>query len=407
MMMQLDRIVIVGGSLGGLRAAQTLRGKGFAGAIAVIGEETAAAYNRPPLSKAVLRGDMDLTDVLLDAPDSLDIEWRRGSPATALDLRSRILKTAQGDEISWDGLVLATGVKPRIPSIPGVCLEGVHFLRTFEDAKRLREDLRPGARLTIIGAGFIGCEIAASARALGLEVTVVDPAERPLSRVLAPELAASIAELHRTNGVEFRLQRSVTSISGAERAMRVVLDDGTSVPSDVIVVGVGSIPAADWLRGSGLEVADGVLCDETCRALGGDGRVVAAGDVANWPHEGYGGRRMRVEHWSQAGEQAEAAATALLQPDWNSPFRPVLSLWSDQYDRKLQVLGAPWLGDRTKVTQGSLNDTRFFAECFDGERLVGVVAMNMPGKIAGARRRIEASMTPPGSAAAERVRGIA
>jgi 3-phenylpropionate/trans-cinnamate dioxygenase ferredoxin reductase subunit len=164
MMMQLDRIVIVGGSLGGLRAAQTLRDKGFAGAIAVIGEETAAAYNRPPLSKAVLRGDMDLTDVLLDAPDSLDIEWRRGSPATALDLRSRILKTAQGDEISWDGLVLATGVKPRIPSIPGVCLEGVHFLRTFEDAKRLREDLRPGARLTIIGAGFIGCEIAAGAR---------------------------------------------------------------------------------------------------------------------------------------------------------------------------------------------------------------------------------------------------
>jgi 3-phenylpropionate/trans-cinnamate dioxygenase ferredoxin reductase component len=406
--MQLERIVVVGGSLAGLRTAQSLRGNGYERAIVVIGEETVAPYNRPPLSKAVLRGDMNLTDLTFDAPDDLDIEWRRGSPATALELRARIVKTARGDEIPWDGLVVATGVTPRVPNIPGLNLAGVHYLRTFDDAQHLRKDLLPGARLTIIGAGFIGCEVAASAQAMGLQVTVVDPAQRPLSRVLGPEFAATVAELHRANGVEFRLQRSVISISGTERVTGAVLDDGACVPSDVIVVAVGSAPAVDWLRDSGLEVGDGVLCDETCRALGGGGRIVAAGDVANWPHEGYDNRRMRVEHWTQAGEQAEAAANALLQPNWDSPFRPVLSLWSDQYDRKLQILGAPCFGDRTEVKHGSFNDRKFFAECFEGERLMGVVAINMPGKIAGARGRVEAGMTRPGNrTATEHIRTVA
>ena len=397
--MTLDRIVVVGGSLAGLRAVQGLRELGFGRAVTVIGEEALPPYTRPPLSKAVLRGTAELGDLLFDVPESLDVQWRQGAAAMALDRSARTVTLAGGEAVPWDGLVIATGAKPRIPAIPGVGRRGAHFLRTFADAQALRADLVPGARLTVIGAGFIGCEIAASARGLGLAVTVIDPADTPLSRILGRELGMAVADLHRANGVEFLLGRSVIAIAGSDRVEGVLLDDGRRIETDVVTIGVGSVPATDWLAGSGLNLANGVMCTAACRAIGGAGRIVAAGDVANWPHEGYAGQRMRIEHWTQAGEQADAAAAALLAPARTTPFRPVLSLWSDQYGRKLQVLGAPWLGTRTEVVDGSLPAWKFFALSWDGPRLMGTMGMGMPGKVAGSRGQVEAAMTPGAAAA--------
>ena len=252
--------------------------------------------------------------------------------------------------------------------------------------------------VVVVGAGFIGCEVAASAVHMGLRVTVVDPAAAPMQRVLGLELGAAAQRLHEQHGVSFRMGRTVVGLQGAAAVSSVRLDDGEWICADVVVVGIGAVPNTGWLRDSGIACANGVVCDASCLVPGTQGRIAAAGDVANWPHAGYGGRRMRVEHWSQAAQQGEAAALALLDPAAAPPFAPTLSMWSDQYGRKIQAVGAPWLGDRIQVEEGSVESHKFAATAWEAERLVGAVTFAMPARVGAYRNRLEWSPAGAGVA---------
>lgn len=379
-------IVVIGASLAGLRAAEALRLNGFAGNLTIVGEENVPPYNRPPLSKQILTGKYAPDDLRLPCADDLGARWALGRRATGLDVAGR-LDLDDGTTLAFDGAIVATGVSPRRPTVPGAALPGVHVLRTLDDALALKAALLPGRRLVVAGAGFIGCEVAASARQLGLEVTVIDPAPAMMGRVLASELSSVFEAIHRDRGVAFLPGRTVTAIEGAGHVEAVMLDDGTRCEADVVVFGIGSLPATGWLEGSGLTLANGLVCDEFCLALGGEGRIAAAGDVAAWRNPAYGGALMRVEHWSNAVDQAAAAAANLLA-ERKVPYAPLMSLWSDQYEFKLQALGAPALGDRTVIAHGSLPDRKFVAECWAGERLVGVIGVNMPPRVASYRGRL-------------------
>ncbi len=380
-------VVVVGASLAGLRAAETLRQEGFDGRLTMVGAEARRPYNRPPLSKQLLTGkhspeQLDFPDV-----DALGAEWRLGRVAVRLHAAERRVVLDDGTEIAFDGAVLATGVVPRLPGVPGWDLPGTHLLRTLDDALALRAELRPGRHLVVVGAGFIGCEVAASARELGLAVTLVDPVGHPMSRLLPPELGAVFSGIHAEKGVDLLFGRAVTAIGGDSAVCSVTLDDGSILPADAVVFGGGSLPATDWLTGSGLVLGNGIQCDAFCLARGGGGRIAAAGDVAAWPNLAYGGAMMRVEHWSNAVDQATAAARNLfLGP--RQAYTPLMSMWSDQYEYRLQALGAPAFGSRMAVAQGSVMERRFLAEFHDGERLTGIVALNMPARVAGYRRRL-------------------
>ena len=391
-MPHLHRIVVVGASLAGSRAAEALRQAGFDGHLTIVGAEPHPPYNRPPLSKQLLLGKQTPQDVALPLAENLRADWRLGAAAQSLNQADRTVTLAGGERLPYDGLVLATGLLPRRPTVPGADLAGVHVLRTLDDALAVRRELRLGTHVVVVGAGFVGCEVASACRALGCEVTIVDTVPVPLGRVLGSKVGTVVAELHQENGVRLLLGRAVAAFEGDRRVQAVRLADGSRIRADVVVAGLGARPATDWLIGSGLDLSDGVACDDRCLAVGGEGRVVAAGDVASWPHPGYGGRRMRVEHWSQAVDQAEAAARALVSPASVEPFSPVLSFWSDQHRQRLQAVGAPWLADRFEITDGSLAERRFVAAYWSVDRLVGAVTMNMPGGLAAYRSRLIASM---------------
>lgn len=385
-----DRIVVVGASLAGQRAARALRSAGFTGELTLVGEERHVPYNRPPLSKAVLRGDMGFSELMLDREaQRLDVAWRLGTRATRLDVANGIVGLADGSTVNFDAALIATGVSARRLEVPGANLENIHYLRTFDDAEKLREALASATNLLVVGAGFIGCEVAASAVQMGIAVTVVDPAAVPMERVLGAELGLAAQRRHEEHGVRFLMGRSIVGFEGRHAVAAALLDSGERVRADVVVIGIGSVPNTSWLEGSGLECSNGVVCEETCLVPATQGRIAAAGDVANWPHPAYGGRRMRVEHWSQAAEQGEAAALALLDPCAARPYAPVLSMWSDQYGRKLQAVGAPWLGDRIQVSEGTIESHQYVAEAYLGVRLVGAVIFAMPSRAAKYRRRLE------------------
>ncbi|MEQ8441317.1 MAG: FAD-dependent oxidoreductase [Alphaproteobacteria bacterium] len=378
----LSRIAIVGGGLAGLRAAETLREMGFTGSLSIFSAEPHPPYNRPPLSKQYLTGDLEDEALYFPINRDLHCDIHLNAPVTRIRLNPGRLWVGDAEEPEeWDGLVLATGATPIRPPIDGLHLEGVHFLKSLPDGRRLRSAFLDAKQVVVVGGGFIGCEIAASARMHGLDVTIVDLANVLMLRALGSRLGAVMAEIHRKAGVQLKMGRSVKNILGAERATGVLLDDGTELEADLIVIGVGSTPDLNYLDGSGLTTGNGIICDAFCRVEGGYGRVAAAGDVANWPHPSYGGRRMRIEHWTQAAEQGEAAARALLSPKTTQPFNPVLSLWSDQYGKKLQAIGAPWLADAVEVVDEPGEDGRFFARCWSDQRLIGVVARAMPAKI--------------------------
>ena len=392
-------VAIVGASLAGLNAAEALRREGFDGPVTLIGAENHLPYDRPPLSKQVLAGEWEPERAALTDPEELaddGIEARLGVRATALDLAARELTLDTGETVAFDGLVIATGARCR--TIGGTeALEGVHVLRSLDDCLALRADFEATPRrVVVVGAGFIGAEVAATARGRGLEVTVVEALPTPLSRVLGDEMGQVCAEVHRDHGVDLRTGVGVSAVSGGGRVEQVTLSDGSTVDADVVVVGVGVIPNTEWLDGSGLRVDDGVVCDATCLAAEG---VTAAGDVARWPNRLFG-ETMRVEHWDNAAQQGSHAARRLID-DSTLPFTPVPWFWSDQYDRKIQLAGRVRPDDDVRVVTGSVAERRFAAIYGRAGQITGVLGFNRPRHVMRYRALIEQRATFDEALAAE------
>lgn len=379
-----SRIVVVGASLAGLRTTEELRRLGFAGTITLVGAEDHLPYDRPPLSKGFLAGTTDVEGLALRRQpyDELDLDLRLGVRATGLDVGARVLATDVG-EIPYDGLAICTGATPRrLPGQPD--LPGLHVLRTLEDAAALRADLARGGRLVVVGAGFIGAEVAATCRTLGTAVTVLEALPSPMVRGLGPRLGDTLAGLHRDHGVDLRTGVGIVGFTGDERVTGVELADGTTVAADVVLVGVGAAPATDWLAGSGLTVDNGIVCDATLLAAP---RVVAAGDVARWPDAAVAGGSVRLEHWTNATEQGVHAAARLLAGDGpGEAFSSVPFVWSDQYDVKIQCVGHVSGDDDIEIVDGSLQERRFVAIFGRAGRLTGAVAFSRPRVLMQYRR---------------------
>jgi len=380
-----ERIVVVGASLAGLRAAEALRRGGFTGTLVLVGAEEHLPYDRPPLSKQVLAGNWDADRVWLRKPDDyepLDLDLRLGQRATDLDVDGREVVLHGGERLPYDAAILATGAAPRrLPGTPQ--LHGVVELRNLDDALALRAAFEQQPRVVVVGAGFIGAEVAATGRQRGLDVTVLEALPVPLSRGLGDRMGMACAALHLDHGVDLRCGVGVAGFEGEERVSGVRLTDGSVVPADVVVVGVGVTPATAWLESSGLELNDGVVCDEHCRAAPG---VYAAGDVARWTNPLFD-ESMRVEHWTNAAEQGQAAAENLLAGEGRgTPYAPVPFFWSDQYDVKIQFVGRSRPGDDVEVVDGSLEAHRFVALYGREGRLVGCLGFSRPRLVMTYRR---------------------
>ncbi|HTO70569.1 MAG TPA: FAD-dependent oxidoreductase [Myxococcota bacterium] len=387
-MKPLERVVIVGASLAGLRAAESLRRLGYGGGLVLVGAEKHLPYDRPPLSKELLQGrwDVDKLGLRRQPYEDLALDLRLGVRATGLDLGAREVVLAGGAREPFDACLLATGASARrLPGQPE--LAGVHLLRSLDDALAIRAALAARPRVLVVGAGFIGSEVAASCRARGLEVTVVEPLPVPLARGLGEAMGSVCAALHRDHGVDLRCGVGVTRFEGHGRVERVSLSNGDSVEADLVVVGIGAAPETAWLAESGLRLEDGVVCDEFCAAAPG---VFAAGDVARW-HNPLFDEVMRVEHWSNAVEQGSYVAERLAGTDVGAaPFAPVPFFWSDQYDTKLQFAGRMRAGDDVRVVAGSLAERKFTALYGRADRLTGVLAFSRPRDLARYRRLIGA-----------------
>lgn len=377
-------IVVVGASLAGLRAAEELRRLGYDGTLTLVGAEPHLPYDRPPLSKDFLAGTTEADALALRRQpyDELGLDLRLGVRATGLDVDARVVRTDAGD-LAYDGLVVATGAAARrLPDQPD--LPGIHVLRTLDDALALRADLASASRVVVVGAGFIGAEAAATCRARGLAVTVLEALPSPMVRGVGTLIGDTLAGLHRDHGVDLRTGVGVAGFAGTDRVEQVLLADGSALDADVVLVGVGAVPVTDWLDGSGLTIDNGVVCDATLSAAPG---VVAAGDVARWPNPAAGGDLVRLEHWTNATEQGVAAAARLLAAEGEAePFSSVPFVWSDQYDVKIQVVGHVSGDDTVEVVDGSLDDRRFVALFGRGDRLTGAVAFSRPRLLMQYRR---------------------
>jgi NADPH-dependent 2,4-dienoyl-CoA reductase/sulfur reductase-like enzyme len=370
-------VAIAGMSLAGLRAAETLRREGFDGRIVAISGEAHLPYDRPPLSKELLRGESEPEQIVLrkQGVDDLELDWRLNTRATSLDLAAREITLSSGEPVAFDGLVIATGTTPRTLSQG----PNVVTLRTLDDALALRARLDGGPKVAIIGAGFIGAEVAASCRARRLDVTVLEALPQPMVRGLGPELGAVIAAVHRDHGVDMRTGVEVSAIEPAG----VRLGDGTLVSADVILVAIGVVPDTDWLDGSGLMIENGVVSDAT--GLVADD-VVAAGDVARWPNLLFDGELMRLEHWTNATEQGVHVARRLLGHE--EPFAPVPFVWSDQYDRKIQAVGIISADAAVHIAHGTLAERQFVALFGRSGRIMGALGFNRARMVMQYRRLI-------------------
>jgi NADPH-dependent 2,4-dienoyl-CoA reductase/sulfur reductase-like enzyme len=385
------RLVVVGASLAGLRAVEAVRRDGFDGEVTLVGAEEHLPYDRPPLSKEYLAAD--------ESPDpryreeatfagDLDVELLLGTPASALDTAARTV-TVGDRTVSYDGLVIATGAHARtLPGTEGI--GGVHTVRTLDDAIALRAALRGGApRLTVVGAGFIGSEVASVGRGLGLEVTILEALETPLARAVGERMGRALTHLHRRRGTEVRTGVAVDEALATDgRVHAVRLADGTEIATDVLVVGIGARPATEWLEGSGLTLDDGVVADETLAAAPG---VYVAGDIARWPNALFtdvAAGTMRLEHWTSAAEQGGRAARHAVDPASAKPYETVPYFWSDWYDGRVQFVGIA-AGDHVEVVAGDDAEGGPFTAIYRaGGRIVGALAVDMPAEVMKYRRLI-------------------
>ena len=384
------RIVIVGAGLAGHRAAQALRREGFDGELLIVGDEDHRPYDRPPLSKQLLAGSMEQDECFYDC-GGLDAEWVLGRPATDLDRATRRVRIGD-DELGYDGLIIATGRRAREwPGLPE--LEGFHTLRSLDDTRALRAAVRPGGKAAIVGAGFIGCEVAATLRGLGVdEVTLIDVAPHPMP-ALGPEIGRRAIELHERHGVRLRMATSVAMFEGRERVEAARLEDGERIETDFVLLALGSVPNTEWLSSSGLELHCGtVLCDAHCVAVGTED-VVAVGDVASYPHPSADGP-VWIEHWTNARDMGAVAATNLLKgPDMREPFVAVPTFWSDQYDVKIKAAGLPGIADGWRVVEEDPERPSLVVEAVRGDELVGAVVFNRNRTIIGYQRQLAEALT--------------
>jgi 3-phenylpropionate/trans-cinnamate dioxygenase ferredoxin reductase subunit len=396
-----DRIVVVGASAAGLAVAESARSAGYEGVLTLIGAEPHMPYDRPPLSKQFLTGEWDADALALRPPDALTrlgIDFRLGVPAAGLDTDASRVRLADGEQVSYDALVIATGTHARcLPGTNGIT--GVHVLRELDDARALRTALLAGGRLVVIGAGVLGMEAAAVARRLGLQVTVVDPLPLPMMRVVGTSIGEFLADLHRENAVDLRCGVGVRGLEtdhGRVHAVR--LDDGDVLPADVVLVAIGATPSVEWLAGSAVPIggpsqedgAGGVLCDGHGRSVG---NVWAAGDVAAWRLPDDSGYR-RVEHRLNASEQGRAVARSILDPQYLPPVS-VPYFWSDQYDVKLQSYGIPGAADGFVVVDGDLSDRRFVGAYVRDGVVTAAIGVGMVRSLRAWRAQIGQPMQVP------------
>ena len=381
-------VTVVGASLAGLTAARALRAHGYDGRIQIVGAERHRPYDRPPLSKEFLAGAVARAHLALESEQdgALDLRWRLGRRAVRLDPADRAVILDTGERLAGDGVIVATGAKAR--QLPGPRLPGVHTLRTLDDALEPRAALRPGARLVVIGAGFIGTEVASTARGLGLDVTVVTSGRTPLAGPLGHEMGTVCAALHAEHGVRL-VTGAARAVPVGDRRVRAVRLADADLPADIVVAGIGSVPCVDWLAGSGLRIDGGVLTDGRCAtAIPG---VVAVGDCAVAPSD-YSGALLRDGHWTHAQQQPAVAAATLLNREYRlPPVARVPYFWSDQYGARLQFAGQRRAGDTVEATEGDLDSRRFVAVYRRSGRPVAVLAMNQPKPFARWRRELAAS----------------
>ncbi|MEU1194585.1 FAD-dependent oxidoreductase [Streptomyces sp. NPDC005859] len=382
-------VAVVGASLAGLSAARSLRKRGYDGRLIVIGDELHRPYDRPPLSKEFLAGTLGEAELALEVDgEDLRAEWLIGVRATGLDHAARTLRLADGRKVQADGVVIATGAAARtLPGSEG--LAGVHTLRTLDDARALRDELSRGGRLVVIGGGFIGAEVASTACALGLDVTVVEAAPTPLAGPLGETMGAIVSALHTDHGVRLECGVGVKGLSGETRVDAVQLEDGRGIPADIVVVGVGARPNVEWLEGSGIALDNGVKC-------GADGRtslagVVAVGDCANW-YDPRAGHHRRVEHWTGARERPDAAVATLLAGGAVEPGVPRPPyFWSDQYGVKIQFAGHAVGADTVTVEAGTADDRDVLTVYRRAGNPVAVLGMNQPRLFTRWRKQLDAT----------------
>ena len=387
--------VIVGASIGGVRTAQALRAANYPGRIVLISDESVLPYDKPPLSKAFLAGtaaDADIALLSQKEADDLNIEVRLGCRAAHLHLSRDEVELDGGERLHFDQLVIATGARAR-PS-PWGQPDGLHVVRTIDDSQRLREDLTQGGRLTVVGGGFIGAEIAATARSMGLAVTIVDPSPVPMERVLGEQIGERFIHLHESNGVTTLFGVGVEGISGQRGQFRVALTSGDILDADYVVVGIGAVPNDDWLATSGLHIDNGVVCDKHLRVPDAP-NVFALGDVCRWQNPRHD-RLTRVEHWTNAVEQAAIVAHNIAQPTALVECAPIEYVWSDQYDWKVRVAGEAGIAENRHVEViGEDAHTGRFAGLYspDGQTFSGMAVVNWPRALVAGRRAL-AQRTP-------------
>ncbi|WP_433516603.1 NAD(P)/FAD-dependent oxidoreductase [Nonomuraea sp. CA-143628] len=384
-------VVIVGASAAGLSTGEALRRLGHEGRLTLVDAETHLPYDRPPLSKQVLAGVWEPARAQLRTAaqlDALAAEFVRGEPAVALDAAERTVTTASGRVLRADAVVVATGLTPyRLPGQDG--LAGVHVLRGLDDALALRARLIPGTRLVVVGEGVLGAELAATARTMGLQVTLAGMGQTPLREQLGDMVGGLLARTHTEHGVQLRLGVAVAELTGmGGRVTGVRLATGESLPADAVVVAIGSRPATGWLTGSGLTLGDGVECDARCRAVEG---VYAVGDVASFEHSGLG-RRLRLENRTNATEQAQVVAANLLGAD--RPYTPIPYFWTDQYDIKIQAHGLPSPAAEVTIAEGDPEQHRFAAVYREGGQVTGVLGWNMPKQARLLRQQLLGTWQP-------------
>lgn len=383
-----DDIVVVGGSVAGIRTATALRRRGYEGRIQLISAEAVPNYYRPALSKTFLNGDQAEHDLALPGIDDLGLDLWLEASATALDSsdkRLTVRREAETIELRYEALVVATGLAPKRLPLPQ--LDGIHYVRELAEARLLHAELQASPRVVVVGGGLIGCEVAATCRKLGLDVTIVEPNDTLLQPVLGRTVGRLVTHLHRAHGVRVLTGVEVSGVAGRDRVESVSLSTGEQVPAEVIVVAVGARPRTDWLEGSGLTLDDGVLCAPNLRAFGADS-VVAVGDVARIQHP-RGRRSVRVEHWENAIRQADTAARTLLEGPDAPAYAAHTAFWSTQYDLQLHVVGDPCATDELRVAEGALENFCGVATYHCSDQVTGILALNQPHRLRAYRHLLD------------------